>query len=210
MDSLRFSTARAATPSAHFGTGLISSLLRPRRASAVGKSSQSRGAMASPLRCASVVGARSVVNETQPSSSPPRRLRAALVRRPSCVENFFDRFENGGAVGTGHSGNVAPFAARSLWQRRPLHHARCRLAHRVGRRSLRTLSVVARFAHLPSRGFERCLRRILYPPRSAPCSHWALRSCGGFHTRRCAPRVHRAPLSYRGSRTHHLATLRPP
>jgi hypothetical protein len=39
MDSLRFSTARAATPSADFGTGLISSLLRPRRASAVGKSS---------------------------------------------------------------------------------------------------------------------------------------------------------------------------
>jgi hypothetical protein len=41
--------------------------------------------MASPLHDASVVGARSVVHETQPSSSPPRRSRAALVRRPSCV-----------------------------------------------------------------------------------------------------------------------------
>ncbi len=45
-------------------------------------------AMASPLHDASVVGARSVVHETQPSSSPPRHLRVALVRRPS----FFDRF----------------------------------------------------------------------------------------------------------------------
>ena len=69
-------------------------------------------AMASPLRCAPVLGARSVVHETQPSSSPPRRSHAALVRRPSCVENFFDRFEDGGAVGTGHSGNVALSATR--------------------------------------------------------------------------------------------------
>jgi hypothetical protein len=89
--------------------------------------------MASPLRCASVLGARSVVHETQPSSSPPRRSRAALVRRPSCVENFFDRFESVGAVGTGHSGSVAYVAARSLGQRCSLHRAWWRSVHRAVR-----------------------------------------------------------------------------
>jgi hypothetical protein len=99
-------------------------------------------AMASPLRCETTVGARSVVHETQPSSSPPRHLHAALVRRPSCVDRF--RKRRGGRH-------------RLLGQRRPLRRAvtratspscraRCHFAHRVGRRSLRTLSVVARSA----------------------------------------------------------------
>jgi hypothetical protein len=59
------------------------------------------------------------------------------VRRPSCVENFFDRFEYGGAVGTrysgnvavvaarGHSGNVARFAARGRPRFNASYAARC-------------------------------------------------------------------------------------
>jgi hypothetical protein len=52
---------------------------------------------------------------------------------------------------------------KTLVQRRSLRRARSRSVQRVSRRSLHTLSVVARFAHLPTRGFERRLRRVCQP-----------------------------------------------
>ena len=83
---------------------------------------------------------------------PTTTVTPSLVRRPS----FFDRFRKrrGGRHRSLGQRRLLR-RTRSLRQHCPLSRARCHFAHRVGRRSLHTLSVVARFAHLPSRVSER-------------------------------------------------------
>jgi hypothetical protein len=126
MDSLRFSTARAATCSTHrdgFATAMCFARRRSLRRS----------------RNAAII-------------LPTTTVTPSLVRRPS----FFDRFRKrrGGRHRSLGQRRLLR-RTRSLRQHCPLSRARCHFAHRVGRRSLHTLSVVARFAHLPSRVSER-------------------------------------------------------
>ncbi len=74
------------------------------------------------------------------------------MRRPSCVENFFDRFEYGGAVGTGYSGSVALCDARG-------HPGNVAVVAALGRSRRTLLAAHAERGRaqrdLPTRDFER-------------------------------------------------------
>jgi hypothetical protein len=168
MDSLRFSTARAATRFTH-RDGFATAMCFARR--------------------------RSLRRSRNAAIILPTTTLTRCARAPPLLLRPFSKKEGRSAPVTRATSPPSPSAV-----------------HRHGRRSLRLLSVVARFAHLPSRGFERCLRRISYPPMREPRLHWALRSslfavlrrvsypprrptrvhwalrsslsCGGFHTRR--------------------------
>ncbi len=152
MDSLRFSTARAATPFADFGTGLISSLLRPRRASAVGKSRvvPRRDGFATAMCCGRRRSLRRQRNAAiiLPTTTVTRCARAPPLLRRKLLRPFSD-----------NEGRSAPVTRATL---PTLSRSRARSIASYAD-SLRTLSVVARFAHLPTRGFERRLRRVCQP-----------------------------------------------